>query len=276
MLSKKPDILVQFSAPAGIPLSRGKWMMESYSLSDTGCVRQDNQDRVLADHSLGLFIVADGMGGHKHGEKAAELAIDTMKYCLESSRDRFDVTWPFGYNYELSIDANRLSTGIQLANRHVWNYAEQACEFAGMGTTIVAILLNSETAIVGNVGDSRAYLFRHGALEQVSVDDSFVNAIAPPGTSEHDLANSPMRNVLTQAAGVECTLDVHVSEIKLESNDILLLSSDGLHGVIGDSAIRSILGSGGSVEEMAKRLITASRVNGGPDNISCVLLAYNL
>jgi serine/threonine protein phosphatase PrpC len=251
-------------------------MIESYSLSDTGCVRNDNQDRVLADHSLGLFIVADGMGGHRHGEKAAELAIDTMKYYMESSRDRFDVTWPFGYNYDLSIDANRLSTGIQLANRHVWNYAEQAAEFAGMGTTVAALLLGSDGAIVGNVGDSRVYLFQNGALQQLSNDDTFVNAIAGEGSLREEPGNSSMRNVLTQAAGTEGALDVHIVELKLQSNDLLLLCSDGLHGVIGDAAIRSIVGSGGSVESMSERLVAAARANGAPDNVSCVLIAYNV
>jgi PPM family protein phosphatase len=252
-------------------------MIESYGLSDPGCVRPDNQDRVLTDHSLGLFVVADGMGGHKHGEKAAELAIDTMKFYLESSRDRFDITWPFGYNFELSIDGNRLSTGIQLANRHVWNYAETTSGFVGMGTTVAAVLLSAENAIIGNVGDSRVYLFRDGELQQISFDDSFVNTLNPAGSaSEHELMNNPMRNVLTQAAGAEGPVDVHVTELKLASNDVLLLSSDGLHAVIGDAAIRSILGSGQSVEHRAERLVAVARVNGAPDNVSSIVIAYNL
>jgi protein phosphatase len=250
-----------------------KPMTKSYSLSDVGCVRQENQDRVLADNSLGLFIVADGMGGHKHGEKAAELAVDTMKYYVDSSRDRFDVTWPFGYNFDLSLDANRLCTSMQLANRHVWNYAEQSSQFSGMGTTIAAVLFSGENAIVGNVGDSRVYLFRNGELQQITLDDSFLAAVAAQGA---DLANNPMRNVLTQAAGAERPLDVHIAEIRLESKDLMLITSDGLHAVIGDAAIRSIVGSGGSVEELAERLISASRVNGAPDNTSCVLIAYAL
>src|SRR5579871_1493713 len=115
-------------------------MIESFALTDTGCVRTENQDRVLEDHSLGVCVVADGMGGHKHGEIAAELAISTVRYYIESSRDRFDVTWPFGYNFDLSVDANRLATAIQLANRQVWNQAEKAPEYGGMGTTVAALL----------------------------------------------------------------------------------------------------------------------------------------
>jgi serine/threonine protein phosphatase PrpC len=251
-------------------------MIESYSLSDVGCARQDNQDRVLTDHSLGLFIVADGMGGHKHGEKAAELAVDTMKYYMESSRERFDVTWPFGYDFDLSLDANRLSTGIQLANRHVWNYAEQASEYAGMGTTVAAILLTGDMAVVGNVGDSRVYLFRQGQLRQLTVDDSLLNSITQNGSLEGDFSNSPMRNVLTQAAGAEGALNIHISEVKMECEDLFLLCSDGLHAVIGEAAIRSILGSGSNMlEHLSQRLVAAARVNGAPDNVSCVLVAHS-
>lgn len=251
-------------------------MIESYALTDTGCVRTENQDRVLADHSLGLFVVADGMGGHKHGEIAAELAISTLRYYVESSRDRFDVTWPFGYNFDLSVDANRLTTAIQLANRQVWNQAQQSPECAGMGTTVAAILLTDGGAIIGNVGDSRIYLFRNDELKQISFDDTFVNSLAlQENSSSEELANHPMRNVLTQAAGTQDVLNIHMVEQKLESGDLFLICSDGLHGVIGNAAIRSLLGSGEPLEPTAVRLADAARTQGGPDNISVVLLSYN-
>jgi len=142
---------------------------------------------------------------------------------------------------------------------------------------VASVLLSAENAIVGNVGDSRVYLFRNGELQQISFDDSFVNTINPPGSaSEHDLMNNPMRNVLTQAAGAKDPVDVHITELKLASNDVLLLSSDGLHAVIGDAAIRSILGSGQSVEHRVERLVAAARVNGAPDNVSSIVIAYNL
>jgi serine/threonine protein phosphatase PrpC len=250
-------------------------MFESYGVSDTGCVRSENQDRILIDHSSGLFMVADGMGGHRHGEIAAELAVSTLRYYVETSRDSFDATWPFGYDFDLSVDANRLSTGIQLANQQVWNHAQVTPDCAGMGTTVAAILLGDEKTIVGNVGDSRVYLFRAGELKQISYDDTYVNAIVErEGAGAIDIANSPMRNVLTQAAGSEQSVKVHITEQKLQSGDIYLICSDGLHGVIGDAAIRSILATGRDVEHMARRLNEAARVNGGPDNISVVLLSY--
>jgi serine/threonine protein phosphatase PrpC len=252
-------------------------MIESYALTDTGCVRTENQDRVLTDHSLNLFVVADGMGGHSHGELAAELAISTIRYYVGSSQDRFDVTWPFGYNFEISVDANRMSTAIQLANRQVWNHAQQSPECAGMGTTVAAILLSEGNVVIGNVGDSRVYLLRGNELKQISFDDTFVNTVAlQAGANVEEMANHPMRNVLTQAAGSQDTLDVHIVEQPLESGDLYLICSDGLHGVIGNAAIRSILGAGEYLERAAVRMKDAARAQGGPDNISVVLMSYNL
>jgi protein phosphatase len=145
-----------------------------------------------------------------------------------------------------------------------------------MGTTIAAILLGDEKTIVGNVGDSRVYLFRAGQLQQISYDDTYVNAMAArEGPGSFDPANSPMKNVLTQAAGSEPTVKVHIVEQKLISGDLYLICSDGLHGVIGDAAIRSILATGSDVESTARRLNELARMNGGPDNISVVLLSYS-
>src|SRR5215472_14140999 len=152
--------------------------LEVYGRSDPGCVRSDNEDRILMDASIGLFAVCDGMGGHQHGEIAAELALAALRYYAEASSDRLDITWPFGYDFDLSVDANRLATAIQLANQQVWNHANATPECAGMGTTVAAILLADETTIVGNVGDSRVYLFRAGALQQITYDDTYVNAMA--------------------------------------------------------------------------------------------------
>jgi serine/threonine protein phosphatase PrpC len=208
---------------------------------------------------------------------AAELAIATMRFYIESSQDRFDVTWPFGYNFELSVDANRLTTAIQLANRQVWNHALQSPECAGMGTTVAAILLSEgSSAIIGNVGDSRVYLWRSEELKQISFDDTFVNTVAlQEGTDPDTMTNHPMRNVLTQAAGTQDKLDVHIIEQKLESGDLYLICCDGIHGVIGNAAIRSTLSTGATLEEMAVRLRDAARAQGGPDNISAVLLSFS-
>src|ERR1035437_518210 len=144
--------------------------------TDQGCVRTTNQDRILVEPSLDLYVVADGMGGHLHGELDAELAIETIRYYMTCSKDLSDATWPFGYNFELSTDANRLVTSIQLANSQVWNHAKESPECAGMGTTIAALLACSSTATVANAGDSRVYVLRGGGLHQLSTDDNWVQS----------------------------------------------------------------------------------------------------
>ena len=250
-------------------------MIESYALTDIGCTRKENQDRVLADHNLGLFAVADGMGGHQHGEIAAEVAISSLRYYVEITRESFDATWPFGYNFDISQDANRLSTAIQLANQQVWKHARQSPECDGMGTTVAAVLLGDGCLTIANVGDSRIYRFRYQELTQLSYDDTLVNTMSEQGADPVDLANHPMRNVLTQAAGSKDALNVHLVEQPLVSGDMYLICSDGLHGVIGDAAIRSILASSDNLEHIAQRLNQAARGNGGPDNISTVLLSYS-
>jgi PPM family protein phosphatase len=250
-------------------------MIESYALTDIGCTRKQNQDRVMADHSLGLFAVADGMGGHQHGEIAAELALSSLRYYVESSADRLDATWPCGYDFELSPDGNRLSTAIQIANQQVWSQAQQSPECDGMGTTVAAILLGDGNVTLANVGDSRIYKFRYDELTQLSYDDTLINSMSEQGADPAELANHPMKNVLTQAAGSKDALNVHVVERELSNGDLYLICSDGLHGVIGNAAIRSILASGDGLEETARRLTLAARGNGGPDNISVVLLSYS-
>ncbi len=251
-------------------------MIESYGITDKGQVRSENQDRILLEHSLLVFAVADGMGGHKQGDLAAELAIATLRFSLASSLDRFDATWPFGYDAERSVDANRLSTAIQMANQQVWRRAENEPSSSGMGTTLATLMLCNGNAIIANVGDSRVYVFRGGQLLQISFDDTFVNTVVPHGNlGAEDLRNHPMRNVLTQAAGSKAEVEVHLVEEPAQSDDIYLLSSDGLHGCVSEDAMRSILAAGDTLERMTARFMEAAYRNGAPDNVSCILVNYS-
>ncbi|MFL6451896.1 MAG: PP2C family protein-serine/threonine phosphatase [Bryobacteraceae bacterium] len=248
--------------------------IEAYGRTDPGCVRTENEDRISIDTSLGLFVVCDGMGGHQHGEVAAELAVAAIRYYVDASRDRFDVSWPFGYSFEISVDANRLVTGVRLANKQVWRRAEQALEYSGMGTTVAAVLLSEDRGVIANVGDSRVYLFRDPDLVQISVDDTMVGSMLQKGLlSPADVANHPMKNVLTQAAGSKEQVDVHVREEPLLVGDKLLLCTDGLYGVIDEAAIRSMLASDNNVVATVEDLVFAARKRGAPDNVSAVLLS---
>jgi len=249
-------------------------MISSHGITDIGCVREKNEDRILVDESLGLYIVADGMGGRSHGELAAELAITTMQHYIGSSQDRLEVTWPFGYNFDLSVDANRLITAIQLANRQVWRQAEKAPEYGGMGTTVAAVLIDGEDGTrvtIGNVGDSRVYLWRN-SLEQLSLDDTWARAMSGRGAAEIDMSSHPMRNFLTQAAGSKDLVDVHIVERELGPGDVLVLSSDGLHGLVTDAEIAATLDRTRSISEAGAGLVQLAKGAGGQDNISVILL----
>ena len=249
-------------------------MIRSHGVSDVGCVRAVNEDRILIDDALDLYIVADGMGGHSHGEMAAELGIAAMQHYIESSRDRLDVTWPFGYNFDISVDANRMTTAVQLANRQVWRQAEQAPEYGGMGTTIAAVLVNDNKATVGNVGDSRVYLHRNGTLRLLTADDTWLRAISGRGTTNVDLSKHPLRNFLTQAAGSKDVVEVHTMEEELSEGDLILICSDGLHGVVPEAEMVATIASGQPIADVGARLVQLARAAGGPDNISVVLLEF--
>ena len=243
--------------------------------TDAGRVRSNNEDSLLLDPELGLFVVADGMGGHRHGQMAAELACATLRHYLNSSRSPSDVTWPFGYNWKLSLDENRLITGILLANHHVWRRSEENPAYAGMGSTIVAALAQGDRAAIANVGDSRAYLFRRGLLSQLTIDDTWLNTVLDQVTiDQKTLSKHPMRNVLTQAAGTRSDLDVHTREVELQDADILLLCSDGLYGVVSEQDIVAVLQSDKSLRCQVTALEEAALAAGAPDNLSCVLVRY--
>lgn len=252
-------------------------MKLTYSgLTDTGCVRQDNEDRILLAPELGLFAVADGMGGHRHGELAAEVALATLKNYIGSSRRPTDVTWPFGYNFSFSLNGNRLATAIRLANRQVWHQSEQAPDYTGMGSTIAAVLVEDDGATVANVGDSRVYACRSGAWSQLTLDDTWLYSVMQQeAAAKAELLNHPMRNVLTQALGSPQDVEVHIAELAAAPGDLLLLSSDGLHQVVAGEALRSLVALGLPLEETARRLVEAARTEGAPDNVSCVLLAFH-
>jgi serine/threonine protein phosphatase PrpC len=247
--------------------------MEPYGLSDTGCVRTNNEDRIILEPRLGFFAVCDGMGGHQRGDLAAEIATTALRQYVEASADRFEITWPFGYRYDLSIDANRMATAIRLANRLVWRTSEQELAYAGMGTTIAAILLDGLHLVAGNVGDSRIYLLRKEMFVTLSVDDTIIASMIQRGTmTPETYRQHPMRNVLTQAAGSQEQVEVHLHESELQPEDILLLCTDGLHAVVEEEDVRRILRNSSTPEEQVRRLIGAARTAGAPDNVSAVVV----
>jgi protein phosphatase len=252
-------------------------MLEAFGQTDVGRRRKLNEDNFLVDTEVNLFSVCDGMGGHNAGEVASKLAIETLAaFIRKSAGEDKDITWPYGLERELSYEANRLKTAIRLSNKRVFKAADNREDYTGMGTTCVAALANGNVLTIGSVGDSRCYLVRDGQLTQLTRDDSWVSAAWAEGIlTAAEIEKHPLRNVITKAVGAKETLDIDTVEHAMESGDVALICSDGLHGMINDEKIIELLTPmPASLEEAATRLIDAANEAGGKDNVSVVLVRF--
>jgi len=251
-------------------------VLHAFGVTDAGKVRRTNEDAFVSDPELRLFAVADGMGGHNAGEVASNLAIDALTTFVRRSAADTDFSWPYGLDRTLSFDGNRLRTGIHLANRRVFRAAESSDDYSGMGTTIAGLLVNGSTVSVGHVGDSRVYMISKGAIHALTRDDSWAATILSqdPAFKSEEVARHPMRNVLTSVLGARENVDVHLTERPLASGDLLMLCSDGVHGVMTIDAIKDILTSSSDLEVAARRLIDAAMDGGSRDNVTAVVARY--
>lgn len=249
-------------------------MLTAHGVTDPGRVRKINEDSLLVDLDLGVFLVADGMGGHNAGEVASQLAVEAIRGFLSRSRDSDDVTWPYGIDPKLSFNANRLMTAIRLANRRVFKAAESRDEYTGMGTTVVAALIERDRLVFAGVGDSRLYVYSGGTLTQLTKDHSWVATIrAEQGQlDERALADHPLRHVLTNVIGARDQVDVEVAERRVVAGDTLLLCSDGLHGALDSTRLSEHLGSTEPVEQVAKGLVQSGFDSDGSDNITVIVI----
>ena len=234
-------------------------MIEAFGASDPGCVRSNNEDYFLVIPSIGLYLVADGMGGAQAGEHASRLAAETIHQAVQQNGK--------------TMDADSLVLAFGRANQRVMDAAAGNPEMEGMGTTLVAAVENNGEILIASVGDSRVYTFEGGVLSAITEDQTWVNEVGRRlGIDEENLKNHPMRHVLTMAIGVSENLRVHTYLIKPSAGTQILLCSDGLHGVLSEEELAAALSSKSSVEAKSKELIALARSHGGPDNITAVLL----
>ena len=251
-------------------------MVDAYGVTHPGRVRTVNEDALLMDEALRLFLVADGMGGHHAGDVASRIAVETVRAFMARSQDQSECTWPYGIDSTLSLDANRLRTALKLANRKVFKAADESDDYTGMGTTIVAVLAGDDRVCFGGVGDSRVYAHGAGTLAQMTEDDSWLASIAAadPTVTEEEKASHPMRHVLTKALGATPTIDVDVTERAVRAGERFLLCSDGLHGAIEQAAIGAVLASAASAREAAERLVQAALAGPASDNVTALVVRY--
>jgi PPM family protein phosphatase len=243
--------------------------------SHVGLRRDHNEDAFLLLLEERLVCVADGMGGHASGEVAARVAVEEMAEFFRLTGREEETTWPVPEEPGRGEHENRLIAGVKLANLRIRERARTDERLRGMGTTLVTAWFSDRApeALVAHVGDSRAYLYRRGALTQLTEDHSLLNdfiRVHRPSRAEIDAF--PHKNVIVRALGMRDDLTVDVVRVPLEEGDQILLCCDGVSGMLPDPRIAEILRSArGDVSRAVQGLIAAANEAGGIDNITCVV-----
>jgi protein phosphatase len=233
--------------------------------------RASNEDAFCARPDLGLFVVADGMGGHVAGEIASRLAVDTIEATIAAG----DCSPSDSRNCTLA--ERRLEHGFERASQAISDHTARQPRLRGMATTASAILISAGASAIAHVGDSRIYLWRDHLLQQLTHDHSWVAEQVTMGLlSSAEARQHPWRNVVTRALSASDPPQVELSPLTLQDGDRLLISSDGLHGVIGDDRIAEVLGTTESLEATCQGLIDDANGAGGPDNITTLILEIDV
>ena len=222
--------------------------------------RAANEDALLVDPAHGLFVVADGMGGHAAGEVASQLAVATIRELM--ARD--------------DAHADLLSDAVRQANDRILASASDSVDYAGMGTTVTAAVIRDGHVAFVSVGDSRMYLWRRGGLTQLTRDDSWLAHARATGTAmtDDEATRHPMRHVLTEVVGVRPHLIAELQVQSLEVGDLLLLCSDGLHGAVATEVIGATLQQAGDASSAAERLVQEALERGTTDNVTAIVVRY--
>ncbi|MDB4996619.1 MAG: serine/threonine phosphatase PrpC [Myxococcaceae bacterium] len=243
-------------------------------LSDVGLQREHNEDSFVVLKEYDLFVVADGMGGHRAGDVASKLATETISEFFKSTAND-DVTWPFHFDTNLSEEENRLLTGIRVANRQIFERSTRSREYHGMGTTVVGAMFSpsKKRMYIGHVGDSRCYRVRNGQIQLLTRDHSLINdyLLAMPDLTEEQRSELP-KNVITRALGMQDQVVVDLQHDDPRDGDVYILCSDGLSGMIPDDEIQKIVTTAANIGDACKRLIEKANEHGGEDNITAVLI----
>ena len=245
------------------------------ALTDTGVRRTANEDNYCVREDLGLFVVADGMGGHVAGEVAARVAVEELERFVASTKNTGPSdAWPVLFDPTLGQNGNRLSAGMTEANHQIAAQIKRDENLQGMATTAVAILANGKPPALAHVGDSRAYLLRKKKFSRLTRDHSWVEEQMRAGALTPEVARDhPWRNIVTRALTGTPGLEVEVAEnFQFDLADRLLLCSDGLTTVLSDEAIATVLTSDLGLQNVCEELIRQANEQGGPDNITVVLI----
>ena len=246
-------------------------VIESAGITDRGKKRQANEDSLFLEDSLGLYVVADGMGGHLAGEVASRLVVDTIGDYIKNGHESTGKASPLNGDENLSPEANRLLSGIHLSNKVVHETARTNSSYRGMGSTVSAVYFTEGTCIAANVGDSPIYLIRDGNIKLLSVPHTVIaeqTALDPENAARLGME---FRHVLTRAMGTEESVKADIYEVQCFKDDILVISSDGLSDKASPEEIQQLVAGNGS-DAACRRLVDLANERGGDDNITAIVL----
>jgi protein phosphatase len=253
----------------------GPLRIEVAGETNVGMKRTHNEDNFSILEESGLYIVADGMGGHASGEVAAKMAVDSLKEFFSATANDPERTWPYKMDRSKGYEENRLITGIKLANLRIYESAQRDPRQRGMGTTIVTMFAVEDGVYIAHVGDSRIYRVRDANIEQLTEDHSLLNDyIKMKRLTPEEIANFPHKNVIVRALGMKDTVKVDTRFEQPRAGDVYLLCSDGLSGPVADDEILQTCGGNSDLKSAATKLIERANANGGPDNITVVLARW--
>ncbi|WP_342374465.1 Stp1/IreP family PP2C-type Ser/Thr phosphatase [Myxococcus stipitatus] len=245
---------------------------EAFGLTDVGRKRQHNEDAMLVDAPLGLYVVADGMGGHAAGEVASNRATEVVKQHITANKHLLKDLGNNPTADSRSAAAALVEVAVQRACADIYRTAMTDSTKRGMGTTFVCLAVGGNKGVIGHVGDSRVYLVRHGQCHRLTEDHTLVAAQLKAGTiTKEQAATSQYRNVITRAVGIQESVQVDTLIVDLMPGDMFVLCSDGLHGYVEDEEMLPIV-SGMAPADLPKRLIDIANERGGKDNITAVVV----
>jgi protein phosphatase len=247
------------------------FVIESAGLSDTGKKRKDNEDTLLVDDGLGLYIVADGMGGHRAGEVASRLVVESMRGHIQRCRDGEAPSETGLADATLSAGANQVLAGILLSNRVVHDAANGTTDYRGMGTTLAVLFFDDRTLVAANVGDSPIFLVHKGRLERLSVPHTLLAESEAANHLGLERLGAEFSHVLTRAMGVKATVEANICEVPCFTGDILVICSDGLTDMVATEEILTSV-TRHPPAEACRELVDLANDRGGTDNISVIVL----
>jgi PPM family protein phosphatase len=238
--------------------------------SDPG-PRPENQDTYFIDPDLGLFVVADGMGGHNAGDVASRVAVDAVVEFIRSTSDARDITWPFPLDPARSMAANRTMVAMRMANQRVQAHASRNTRCSGMATTLVMLLIEDGRVVIGHAGDSRAYRLRDGSIRQMTHDHTWLNAMVAAGVADGAI-DHPMRHVLTNGIGMRAEFQPSIGEDALTRGERWLICSDGVHNHLTPADLEIALAGGttGAADRVVRLALVAATTDNATAVVVCV------